>query len=35
MDLVVRNARLVDRKDPVDLTVKNGIFEKIDSRLES
>ncbi len=34
MDLVVRNARLPDRKDPVDLAIKNGTFEKIDSRLD-
>lgn len=35
MDLVVRNARLPDRKKPVDLAVKNGIFELIDAGLDA
>ena len=34
MDLVVRNALLPDRKEPVDLAVKDGVFKKIDSRLD-
>jgi cytosine deaminase len=34
MDLVVRNALLPDREDPVDLAVENGIFKMIDSRLD-
>jgi cytosine deaminase len=34
MDLVVRNARLADRKETVDLAVKNGLFEKIGVRLD-
>jgi cytosine deaminase len=34
MDLVVKNARLANRKETVDLSVKNGIFEKVDTRLD-
>jgi cytosine deaminase len=34
MDLVVKNARLADRKETIDLAVKNGVFEKIDTRID-
>lgn len=34
MDLTVRNARLPDQKELVDLAVKNGIFEHVDPRAE-